>query len=392
MKKNLFLSFTVFFVVSCLHLFAQDISITHGPYLQALGENEVTIVWTTNADAASWVEIAPAGSNSFYAGEHPKYFETLNGKRVVGKLHRVRISGLNADTEYRYRIFSREVLTYEGHRLLYGNIASSNVYSQRPLRFRTLNPGAEEINFSVINDIHGKSDTLKALLAHVKYGETGLVFFNGDMVSSMDNEQQVLGGFMDQAAEMFAGSVPVYFARGNHEARGPFSARFPDYFPTKTGKPYYAFRQGPVFFVVLDCGEDKPDSDIEYSELARFDDYRSEQAVWLGDIVKTAEFNNAPYRIVILHIPPYGSDWHGAQDLRRKFVPLLNKSGITAMFSGHTHRYGYFPPTPGENSFPVLINANTTSLEVKADNKTMTVINRNSRGQELHRHVYHPVK
>jgi hypothetical protein len=91
---------------------------------------------------------------------------------------------------------------------------------------------------------------------------------------SMNDEQQFFEGFMDKSVELFASEVPVYFARGNHETRGPFSVCFPDYFPTPTGKLYYSFRQGPVHFIVLDCGEDKPGSDIEYSGLAQFDAYR----------------------------------------------------------------------------------------------------------------------
>ena len=78
----------------------------------------------------------------------------------------------------------------------------------------------------------------------------------------MNDEAQFFGGFMDTATNMFAGEVPAFFARGNHETRGAFSVNFPEYFPTNSGKLYYAFRQGPVYFIVLDCGEDKPDSDI----------------------------------------------------------------------------------------------------------------------------------
>lgn len=217
----------LFFILALLPgIQGQEIKITHGPYLQALGENEVTIVWTTNRKAVSWVEVAPSGDESFYSQEHPSYYETRNGNRVADTLHRVRISGLNAAESYRYRIFSKEVLTYEGHRVLYGNIASTNVYRQKPLRFSTADPAREIINFKVVNDIHGNFDTLHALTRDVKFGSTDLVFFNGDMVSSMDSEAQVLKGFMDKATELFAGEVPAFFARGNHEARGAFSIRY----------------------------------------------------------------------------------------------------------------------------------------------------------------------
>jgi hypothetical protein len=121
--------FLVWSVLAPVFVFAQDLKITHGPYLQAVGQNEVTVVWTTNKDAVSWVEVAPGGDDSFYAEERPQYFQTRNGNKVVGKLHKIVISGLNEGTTYRYRIFSKEVLSYGGHRVLYGNIVSSDVYS-----------------------------------------------------------------------------------------------------------------------------------------------------------------------------------------------------------------------------------------------------------------------
>ena len=392
MRSRIFLVAVFCSLLFSCNLFAQALQITHGPYLQAVGDHEVTIVWTTSNDAVSWVEIAPSGTDSFYGQEHPKYFETRNGNRVVGKLHRVTVKGLKAATEYRYRVFSKEVLNYEGHRVLYGNIASTNVYRQKPLRFRTMERQSQEVSFTVINDIHSNVDTLRSLLKDVSFEKTGLVIFNGDMVSAMNDETQVLGGFMDAAVEMFAGEVPAFIVRGNHEARGPFSVKFPDYFPSLSGHPYYSFRSGPVFFIVLDCGEDKPDSDIEYSELAQFDAYRSEQAAWVEKLVQSEEYKSAPYRIVLLHIPPVGSDWHGARDLRRKMVPVLNKAGITAMFSGHTHRYGFYAAGQEENAFPLIINANNTSLDVTVDNNAMTVLHKNTKGGELHRHVFKPAR
>ncbi|MDR1746208.1 MAG: hypothetical protein LBR49_02935, partial [Tannerella sp.] len=34
----------------------EAIRITHGPYLQNMSSEEVTVVWTTNKTAVSWVE------------------------------------------------------------------------------------------------------------------------------------------------------------------------------------------------------------------------------------------------------------------------------------------------------------------------------------------------
>lgn len=366
-------------------VFSQQISIEHGPYIQAVAGNEVTIVWTTNADAVSWVEVAPAGTNSFYGQEHPKYYETKNGNRVVGRLHKITIPRLEEGSTYRYRVFSKEVLEYEGHRVLYGDIASTNVYRSKPLRFRTLDSQKDSISFLVLNDIHGRQDDLEALSNPVNFDSTDLVFFNGDMVSSMNSEQQFFDGFMDKAVELFASEVPVFFSRGNHETRGAFSVNFPDYFPTPTGQLYYSFRQGPVHFIVLDCGEDKPDSDIEYSGLARFDDYRSEQQEWLKKEIEKDEFKNAPHKVIVIHIPPVGSDWHGPLDIKRKILPVLKNQGITAMICGHTHRYQYIEPDGEELDFPVIINAHTTSLEVDATQEKFTVLRKDTQGKVLNR-------
>lgn len=37
------------------------------PWLQAVGETEFTVVWTTNVDAVVWVEVAPDDGTHFYA-------------------------------------------------------------------------------------------------------------------------------------------------------------------------------------------------------------------------------------------------------------------------------------------------------------------------------------
>ena len=373
------------FLVLSLSLFSQEIQINHGPYIQAVDETQVTIVWTTTTDAVSWVELAPAGDNSFYSTEHPRYYQTKNGNRVVGQLHKVTITGLQKATGYRYRVFSKAVLKYEGHRLLYGNIASTNVYSKKPLRFHTSDTQKDSISFLVLNDIHGRVDDLAALSRNVVYGKTDLVFFNGDMVSSMVDEQQIFEGFMDKATELYASEVPVFFSRGNHETRGKFSVYFPDYFPTPTGRLYYSFRQGPVHFIVLDCGEDKPDSDIEYSDLAQFDAYRTEQQEWLKNEIQREEFKSAPHKIIVIHIPPVGSDWHGPKDIREKILPVLKNQGITAMICGHTHRFQYIGPDGGELDFPIIINAHTTSLEADATGDKMVIVRKDTEGKILNR-------
>ena len=139
---------------------AQDFRITHGPYLCDMTDDGVTVVWTTSAPALSWVEVAPADGRSFYAEEHPRYYETVAGRRQARKtLHTVRLRGLEPGTAYCYRIFSREVREWPHYdNVAYGAVASSNVFRRKPYTFRTFPESGAECRFLVLNDIHGQAD------------------------------------------------------------------------------------------------------------------------------------------------------------------------------------------------------------------------------------------
>lgn len=114
----------------CTGVMAQKVTISHYPYLQNLGENEVSIVWLSNKPTVGWVELAPDDSSSFYLCERPKYFDTTNGVKKVSDIHTVRIKGLEPGVSYRYRVFAQEVLSFEGSQVVYGKVASTNVYKK----------------------------------------------------------------------------------------------------------------------------------------------------------------------------------------------------------------------------------------------------------------------
>ena len=53
MKKLLFVFAGLAFALTAA---AQEFRITHGPYLCDMSQDGVTVVWTTNRPALSWVE------------------------------------------------------------------------------------------------------------------------------------------------------------------------------------------------------------------------------------------------------------------------------------------------------------------------------------------------
>lgn len=380
MKKiNLFF---LFFLFAALPLAAQeDIKITHAPYLQNLGENEVTIVWTVNKPSIGWVELAPDDGTHFYRTERPKVFNAKNGIKLTSTVHAVHVKGLEPGTRYRYRVYSQEVLSHVGWRVIYGNVAATDVYGKEPLTFKTNDHATQAVNFAMVSDIHGKSDLLEKLVSHCDLKTTDLFLFNGDMVSIFNNEKEIFGGFMDKATELFASGIPMYYTRGNHETRGAFATSFQDYFSQGQDHIYYMFRQGPVCFVILDCGEDKPDSDLEYAGITVYDQYRTEQAEWLAEVLESKEYKEAPFKVAVCHIPPFGG-WHGDKEIADKFVPLLNKAGLDVMLCGHLHRY-VRKEADGNVKFPVVVNSNHTILKAEAGEKELNIKIVDTEGKEV---------
>lgn len=389
MKKRYFFLFALLLP---LMVTAQIIKITHGPYLCDMTHDGVTVVWTTDKPALSWVEIAPNDGQSFYMTERPKYFDTRNGRKAAyKKLHKVRIKGLESGKSYMYRTYSREVTAWTGaDKVSYGNVAATEVKKSKALTFTTYDTNAVTSSFFMINDIHGKADKMKKICAGVDFSKYNFVVLNGDMATHFKTEEQVCKDFIDATVELYAKSTPTIYARGNHEARGPVADVLIDYYPTLSGEFYQLYRIGKVAYLVLDGGEDKPDSDIEYGGLALFDQYREDQAVWLKEVTESPEFRDAAVKIVFMHIPPLHSDWHGSREIGKLFLPILNKAGVDVMLSGHLHKYQYRQPNENVH-FPIVVNDADSYLSCKVSDKNIEIEIVSSLDSKIKKHTF-PVK
>lgn len=380
-EKNLLLLCVLLLSVS---VYAQEgIKLAHGPYLQNMGPDEVTIVWLSDKPSVGWVELAPDDGSNFYATERPRFFDAKNGVKNTSTIHTVKLKGLNPGTNYRYRVFAQEVLSHIGHKIVYGDYAATNVYSKKPLVFRTSDPANQTISFAMVNDIHGNNELLENLVSKCDLKKTDFIIFNGDMVSVFNEENHIFNGFMDKATALFASEIPMYYTRGNHETRGAFATEFQRYFSPKEENIYYTFRQGPVCFVILDTGEDKPDSDIEYAGITVYDEYRSEQAEWLRQVLNSKEYKEAPFKVIVAHIPPIGG-WHGNLEVENKFMPLLREAKPDLMLCGHLHRFVHQKAT-AETPFPIIVNSNTAVLKAAANSEELDVQVIDTEGKVLDR-------
>lgn len=338
-----------------------SVKITHGPYLQNLSENEVTVVWTTDKPCKSWVEFSKKeDGKSFYSQLPRKAYASQDGLCCVDTLHRVTVTGLEKNTTYFYRVLSQEVKELLPYRPVLGNIVSTDIW-KKPLTFTTLDGRQETLSMVMINDIHGKNDLQKKLLEMAPPQNVDMVVFCGDMCNYINKQSDIFTGFLDTSVGLFASSKPFVYVRGNHETRGAYARNFSRYLTGPEGKFYYAFTYGPIRFIVLDSGEDKPDTDVEYSGLVDFDNYILEQKEWLARELESPEFRAASFRVVLSHIPFGKGGWYGSERLRKQLLPLLEGARIDLMLSGHNHTFEFMDKGK-VTAFPIIVNSNNSVL------------------------------
>lgn len=319
------------------------------PYLQSPTSRSMTIMWLVNQPCFNWVEYGLTKENldkravSIDAG-------LVDAGNTVNKIP---IGSLQPSTKYYYRVCSKKIVDFEPYSMTWGEEIKSDIFM-----FETWSLHAESVSWLVFNDIHDRPESFPLLYKQADQTGNDFVFLNGDMLNYDTDQQQIIDHLLTPLSALFASGSPFLYNRGNHETRGRFARHHSDYFdnPYMNGKFYYSFRLGPVHFIILDTGEDKPDTDKAYNGLVAFDSYREAQASWLEKQMQAPEYKNAPFRVVMMHIPTYESgDWHGTMHCRKLFDPLFNKGEIDLLISGHTHKYGTYKADPKTHNYPIVI-------------------------------------
>ncbi len=349
---------------------AQEFKFNHGPYLQNMGSDEVTVYFTTNKEAFSWVEVTgdrwtkPQRFATVFAGQYDAYT----------KENRVRITGLRPGVKYRYRLISKEITKYKAYSIQYGDSIATSWEE-----FSTLNPNQKSFTFALTNDGHDKPEKVKELLNKVPLNNLDMVFYLGDMISYYEKEEAPYYAYIDPSVELFAKNKPFISIRGNHEMRGNLTRKYMSLIGCPNDRFYNIAYFGNTAIVMIDTGEDKPDTQPVYAGMNCYDDYRMEQIEWLKKEAATKRFKAAKNKIVLMHIPPMSVDdpntpeEHAAKQLEKHFLPLFNKIGIDLTISGHTHRYVLAEKGERGNNFPMIANDNKSIMLVNCDKKGVNV-------------------
>ena len=339
------------------------------PYLQNPTGNGITVSWFTNVPVESWVEYGIGGK----LDQRAELF--VDGQKICNDTHeKIRLENLEPGQTYSYRVCSREITVYEAYRKEFGETAISDTYT-----FRL--PSSKDTDFTavILNDIHQQRPMIELHTKMFKeLGSWDFVVFNGDVIDDPKNADQAINSMTLINDMASAASKPVFYMRGNHEIRNAFSIGLRDLFDYIGDKTYCAFNWGDTRIVMLDCGEDKPDSTWVYYGLNDFNGLREDQADFLRHEMKTKEFKKADRRILIHHIPIYGMREGGYNPSFEKWGDILAKAPFDVSLNGHTHRFAYHPKGSVGNNFPVIVGGGNrpqgaTFMILQKKGKTMTL-------------------
>lgn len=349
------------------------------PYLQNPVNNGITVSWMTNSRVYSWVKY---GTDPEQLDE--KAHTLVDGQVICNNfLHKIRLNNLVPGKTYYYRVYSRDILSYQAYSKKFGETDSSEVYS-----FRLPEPDADHFTAVIFNDLHKHNDTFKALCDQIKKLSYDFVIFNGDCIDDPANEAQAVSFLKILNEGVGANRVPVFYLRGNHEIRNAYSIELRNLFDYVGDKTYSAFNWGDTRFVQLDCGEDKPDDTWVYYGLNDFEALRQNQVDFLRNELKSKAFKQADRRIVIHHVPIYGNgdEYNPCYDL---WHPLLKKQPIDLSINAHTHAFAFHEAgSQYGNTFPVLVGGGPSMngasvIVIEKTGKALRVCAINTQGETI---------
>jgi predicted phosphodiesterase len=267
--------------------------------------------------------------------------------------------------------------------------------------FRTLDSRAAATRFAVWNDTHEHDETIRKLDEKTPREGIDFLLWNGDVCNDWHRETDLAKVLLSPGGRDITDGRPLLPVWGNHDVRGAWAYRMPEFVATPEGRPYYAFRSGPVAAVCLHTGEDKPDAHPSFGGRVAFEAFRREQADWLRSVIRGPELRDAPYRVVFCHIPLRWkeervlsqSDYEpGNYDAFSRFSreawhEVLVAWGAQVVVSGHTHRVAWIPASEG---FPYAQltgggpqEERATWIEGQADSASLTLTVRSLTGETL---------
>lgn len=193
------------------------------------------------------------------------------------------------------------------------------------------------VRIVAVGDNQTGHKTFTKMLPTIIESKANVFLHLGDMVQqSFKNYDWDLYFFKPLMLSGILSKMPFILTHGNHDIEGGVR---PPYFPPLKSFPeggrtgyYFALTIGPARIIVLDTNS-QDDAQLD----------------WLEEELKSSESENAAFRIVSVHIPPFIEfwglyhwhigEWRWPDYIRERAVPIFEKYKVNLVLSGHQHNY-----------------------------------------------------
>lgn len=316
-------------------------------------ENDYQILFRTKTKGIGWIEIN---------GE--RYTDEECGLLKYGTIHKICVPGKVLDEACKYTVVFVE---YKEKPPYYpkGEETVREEYEFKPCV-------GNDFTMFQFADTHGAVEVpLESYRKFVESrggSEADVIVLNGDINDSSDTIECFDVSFA-LAGETVHGTRPIIYSRGNHDTRGHAAELLPNYIPTvfRGGRreTFYTFRMGGLWGIVLDCGEDKYDTNVEYGGTIYFDNFRRRETEYLRAVLADAEHEwNAPgvtSRVAFCHVPfveHFKFPFDVGGEYYEEWTKILSEMKTDVFVCGHMHK-AYFvePHTEGyrDADFPTAV-------------------------------------
>jgi acid phosphatase type 7 len=309
--------------------------LVRGPYLQRATPTSMLIRWRTDALSRSRV----------YFGNDPKGLKNEVTDSALVTEHRILLSSLNPETRYYYSVGDvKNKLAGDSANFFYTLPVAGETGTYRIAAFGDC--GNNSINQRNVRD---------QLLQYLGSNYLNAWVLLGDNTYPDGTDAEFQANFFNIYKDNLLKKFPLFPSPGNHDYHDiEFSAALAQrthelaYYqnfsvpesgesggePSNTSE-YYSFDIGNIHFLALDS--------YGKADNKRLSDTTGPQVAWVKKDLEKA--TQAEWIIAFWHHPPYSMGSHNSDteqelvDIRKNFIPILERYGIDIVLGGHSHDY-----------------------------------------------------